>query len=122
MAVFFLSLYGYACAKSRKKANPESTGSAECRRDTEIRSSCLSSGAIISQEVYRVSNVDLLFVVDNSKSMGQEQTKLRDQISTAIKVLTTGDKTPDNGIEDRDFEPVKDLHLAVVSGDMGHRR
>ncbi len=82
---------------------------------------CLVSGVIIDQDVNKVDKIDLLFVVDNSKSMEQEQAKLRDQIPRMIKVLTTGDKTPPpiDNVENKDFPPVKDLHLAVVSTDMG---
>jgi len=80
---------------------------------------CLISGVIIDQDVDKVDKIDLLFVVDNSQSMEQEQAKLRDQIPRMIKVLATGDKTPDDGVENKDFPPVKDLHLAVVSSDMG---
>ncbi|MBN1653644.1 MAG: hypothetical protein JXA30_07690 [Deltaproteobacteria bacterium] len=80
---------------------------------------CLVSGVIIDQDVNKVDKIDMLFVIDNSVSMMQEQEKLRDQIPRMIKVLTTGDKSPDNGREDNDFPPVKDLHLALVSSDMG---
>ncbi|MBN1653795.1 MAG: hypothetical protein JXA30_08465 [Deltaproteobacteria bacterium] len=80
---------------------------------------CLVSGVIEKKSVNKLEKIDLLFVVDNSVSMQQEQDKLRDQLPRMIKVLTTGDKTPNDGIENRDFTPVKDLHLAVVTSDMG---
>ena len=54
------------------------------------------------------SKVDLLFVVDNSSSMQGEQTALRAQIPALIRQLT---QDPDH--------PVKDLHVGVVSTDMG---
>ncbi len=80
---------------------------------------CLNGGVVIDQDINKVEKLDLLFVVDNSRSMEAEQAKLRAQLPRMIKILTTGDKTPDNGTENIDFPPVKDMHLAVVSSDMG---
>lgn len=54
------------------------------------------------------SKLDLLFVVDNSNSMQGEQAALRAQIPELIRRLT----------EDPEH-PVMDLHVGVVSTDMG---
>lgn len=80
---------------------------------------CLVSSVIDKQNVSKIDKIDLLFVVDNSVSMEAEQEKLRRQLPRMIEILTTGDKTPEDTIDDKDFPPVKDLHLAVVSSDMG---
>lgn len=85
----------------------------------EPLSNCISSEWSVDRSVYQVNKVDLLFMVDNSHSMAQEQAKLREQLPRLIKVLTTGDKNPDDGIDTEDFVPVRDLHLAVVTSDMG---
>lgn len=58
--------------------------------------------------------LDLLFVVDNSGSMREEQAALREQFPRLIRSLTSGETA--NG---QAFPPVKDLHLGVVSSDMG---
>ncbi|NOY89627.1 MAG: hypothetical protein GXP55_00360 [Deltaproteobacteria bacterium] len=58
--------------------------------------------------------VDLLFVVDNSGSMGEEQASLAEQIPAIVRALTTG-VTPSG----ERFSPVTDLHLGVVDTDMG---
>jgi hypothetical protein len=67
--------------------------------------------------------VDLLFVIDNSGSMKEEQAKLRDQIPRLLTILTSGDLDPedDGGVpeKDKDFRAARDLHLGVVSADMG---
>ncbi|MBN1653982.1 MAG: hypothetical protein JXA30_09415 [Deltaproteobacteria bacterium] len=81
--------------------------------------SCLNGTVILDQDVNKIEKIDMLFVVDNSPSMLQEQAKLREQLPRMIKILATGDKTPDDGVENRDFPPKVDLHLAVVSTDMG---
>ncbi len=63
-----------------------------------------------------VSKADLLFVVDNSSSMKEEQASLREAFPALIHALVSGDRDSD-GVPD--FPPVKDLHLGVVSTDMG---
>jgi hypothetical protein len=64
--------------------------------------------------------IDMLFMVDSSGSMIEEQVKLRDQFPRLITILTTGDLNPDDGIViAKDFNPATDLHLGVVSADMG---
>jgi hypothetical protein len=60
------------------------------------------------------SGVDLLFVVDNSGSMRQEQTSLQEQFPRLIQMLTSGKRS--NGSI---FPPARDVHLGVVSTDMG---
>lgn len=66
--------------------------------------------------VERVDKVDLLFVVDNSGSMREEQAALRREFPRLIRILTSGDRDEDGTA---DFEPAPDLHLGVVSSDMG---
>jgi hypothetical protein len=64
-----------------------------------------------------VDKLDLLFLVDNSGSMKEEQSALRDQFPKLIQVLTTGDRM--DGGDKNDFPPVTDLHLGVITSDMG---
>jgi hypothetical protein len=66
--------------------------------------------------ITRVEKVDLLFVVDNSDSMEDEQASLRAQLPHLMDVLTRGERGPD---DPRPFTPVRDLHVGVVSTDMG---
>jgi hypothetical protein len=63
-----------------------------------------------------VRGMDLLFVVDDSASMIEEQQALRREFPELIRVLTTGDRDGDGRPE---FPGVEDLHLGVVSSDMG---
>lgn len=64
----------------------------------------------------RVDKVDMVFVVDNSNSMAGEQAALRAQFPRLMEILTTGARGPD---DTRPFTPVRDLHVGVVSTDMG---
>jgi hypothetical protein len=61
-----------------------------------------------------VDKIDLLFVVDNSGSMREEQASLQREFPRLIKVLTTGQRDPKPS-----FPPAEDLHLGVISTDMG---
>ena len=75
---------------------------------------CLVSGVVAEIAVTNIDKVDLLFMVDNSGSMREEQQSLREEFPKIISVLTTGMRS--NGMP---FPPAKDLHLGVVSSDMG---
>jgi len=63
-----------------------------------------------------VRNVDLLFMVDDSGSMREEQASLRRELPRMIEQLTSGDT---NGDGEPDITPIEELHLGVVSSDMG---
>ena len=71
----------------------------------------------------KADRVDLLFVIDNSRSMKAEQAKLRYALPRMLRILLSGDLHPeDSGGEPengKDFPAVESLHLAVVSTYMG---
>jgi hypothetical protein len=70
----------------------------------------------IEVQTRAVEKVDLLFMVDNSNSMAQEQVSLKAQFSKLIEVLTSGNRFPG---DPNPFPRTKDLHVGVVSSDMG---
>jgi hypothetical protein len=81
---------------------------------------CTVSGASIDAAQTGVDKVDLLFVIDNSGSMSEEQVKLSQQLPKLVRVLATGDRDGvPNADGQPDFTPVKSLHLGVVSSDLG---
>jgi hypothetical protein len=67
------------------------------------------------------TKLDLLFMIDNSGSMAEEQKKLASVLPQLIKVLTTGNQNgmPSPAGETPSFPPVQSLHIGVVSSDMG---
>jgi hypothetical protein len=77
---------------------------------------CLVSGVTRKVSAKNIDKIDLLFMVDNSGSMKEEQEALRDQFPKLITTLTTGDRSARNLPS---FPPVTDLHVGVVSSDMG---
>lgn len=81
---------------------------------------CTIAGTFIDVQQSGVDQVDLLFVVDNSGSMSDEQVKLNQQLQHLVSVLATGDLDGLPNANGRpDFTPVSSLHLGVVSTDLG---
>ncbi|MGD8863155.1 MAG: hypothetical protein PVI30_24285 [Myxococcales bacterium] len=78
--------------------------------------SCLFSSSVAEVSTRAVDRLDLLFVVDNTESMAEEQQALRRELPRLISALSTGDL---DGDDVADFAPARDLHLGVVSTDMG---
>lgn len=60
--------------------------------------------------------MDLLFVVDNSSTMREEQALLRAELPKMMRALTSGDHDQDGVAE---APSITDLHAGVVSTDMG---
>ena len=85
-------------------------------RELKPLNPCLVSSVSRRVSVNNIDKVDILFSVDNSGSMAEEQNSLKSQFPKMITVLTTGMRTPN---DPNPFPPTKDLHLAVVSTDMG---
>lgn len=65
----------------------------------------------------KVDKVDLLFAIDGSGSMVEENKLLADQLPRLVQALTTGKRNPNSNIQD--FTPVSDLHVGMVTIDMG---
>ncbi|MEY4582698.1 MAG: hypothetical protein RL701_7401, partial [Pseudomonadota bacterium] len=85
-------------------------------RELAALNPCLVTGISRRVSVNNIDKVDLLFSVDNSGSMAEEQNALKEQFPRMISILTTGRRRAD---DPNPFPPAKDLHLAVVSSDMG---
>ncbi|MFK7984589.1 MAG: hypothetical protein AB8I08_01075 [Sandaracinaceae bacterium] len=71
-------------------------------------------------QVNNVDKVDLLFMVDNSNSMTEEQASLAIEFPRMINILASGDFDQDGSLDgEDDFEPVRDLNVGVITSDMG---
>lgn len=62
------------------------------------------------------ADIDLLFMIDNSGSMREEQANLVMELPRVIDVLASGDLDRDG---DQDFTPARSLHVGFVTTDMG---
>jgi hypothetical protein len=82
---------------------------------------CTVSGVSLEVPQSGVDKVDMLFMIDNSGSMSQEQKKLADALPKLVAALATGNKNgmPKPAGEKSDFPPVQSLHIGVVTSDMG---
>ncbi len=85
-------------------------------RDLTPLNPCLVSTVSRKVAVTSIDRVDLLFVVDDSASMTSKQNSLKAQFPRMIQVLSTGMRRAN---DPNPFPPVADMHLAVVSSDMG---
>lgn len=83
---------------------------------TTVDRPCVLGGLCQALTFGSGGKLDMLFMVDDSGSMREEQVALRSQFPNMIRALTTGDLDDDGVV---DFIPVSDLHLGVVSSDMG---
>jgi hypothetical protein len=89
------------------------------RDDAEVPegSEPCTGGTFIREEIETqpYTAVDILVVVDDSGSMAAEQAMLRDAFPSLLTSLLTGTDAAGNQIH----EPVRDVHIGVVSTDMG---
>lgn len=60
--------------------------------------------------------LDVLFVVDNSSSLAEEQAALREALPVWLERLSSGDSDGDG---ERDFAPLRSVQFGVLTGDMG---
>ena len=89
------------------------------QRELKELNPCLISGVTAEISVTNVDKVDLLFIVDDSQSMLQEQVALREQFPKLVTTLTSGEQLNPDGTVRATFPAVGNLHLGVVSTDMG---
>ncbi len=94
------ALFGYGCLERElRPVNP-----------------CTTSEVGRTISIDNVDTVDLLFMVDNSNSMAQEQALLRAEIPRMVTVLTTGDRDGDGMT---DFTAVRSMHVGIITSDLG---
>ena len=86
--------------------------------DRELRplNPCTVQGVAETVKVDNIEEIDLLFMVDNSNSMAQEQNALSRELPNLVRVLASGDIEGD-GMQE--FPPVRSLQVGVVTSDMG---
>jgi len=63
-----------------------------------------------------IDTLDVLFMIDNSGSMAEEQVQFIEQLPRFVGELAAGDRDDDGT---RDFTPVRSLHIGVITSDLG---
>jgi hypothetical protein len=87
-----------------------------CAADHPLNApACAISSFTVTRSVSQVDRVDLLFVVDDSPLMAQEQALPQREILRMLMLATTGEA---EGFLDL-LPPIGDLHIGIVSADMG---
>jgi hypothetical protein len=77
---------------------------------------CPAPAACKTIQVAAADEVDLLFMIDDSNSMTEEQLSVASEIPRMVQVLASGDLDGDGA---RDFSPARSLHVGIVDSDMG---
>ncbi|MCA9574852.1 MAG: hypothetical protein H6726_00345 [Sandaracinaceae bacterium] len=77
---------------------------------------CTLSGRNFVVRLDQVDDIDLLFMMDDSPSMRQEQAAIVQEIPRLVEVLASGDRDGD-GTED--FRPLATIQLGVITSNMG---
>ncbi|HKQ69243.1 MAG TPA: hypothetical protein VJT73_07890, partial [Polyangiaceae bacterium] len=81
----------------------------------------------------KITKIDLLFMIDNSSSMADKQALLAKAVPDLVNRLINpvcvdpktfvkvGDPRPDGSCArgERDFEPVRDIHIGIISSSLG---
>ncbi len=67
----------------------------------------------------RVNDLDLLFMIDNSNSMIEEQASLAAELPRLMRAIASGELRDSAGTLLRTFDPPTSIHVGVVSSDMG---
>ncbi len=111
-----MSLVLTLCAACARSVDPHAEGGVPAfdAPPTTDASTCRGDGPVV---VAPVTSLDLLVVVDNSGSMRENQSNLLAQLRPLIESLTS---PPDLDMDGRpDYPPIRDLHVGVVSTDLG---
>ena len=83
--------------------------------DRELSMLCRRGGQC-GRVMHAANKLDLLIMVDNSNSMRDEQAALAAELPRMMNALLTGDLDGDGQPE---LAPIEDVHVGVVSSDMG---
>lgn len=84
---------------------------------------CTTSRFEAQARVNAPENIDLLFVVDDSPSMVDEQEKLRRELPRLVEILSTGDlqagQPEMTGFGEQDFQAPKSIRVGVITPNLG---
>ncbi len=127
-----------AAAGSLLLALPSAAAGAACS-DSDLAplpSTPLPSLGAPTRSDRNVEQLDVLLVLDNSPSMAAKQTLLARALPALLDRLTNplcvdrssgavaaspqpGEPCPDPSVQEREFEPIQDIHIGVISSSLG---
>jgi hypothetical protein len=113
---------GGVCAETSPRVCALGCANADCPEGTECaevegRSVCLGPELEERECFEGAAKLDLLFMIDDSNSMAQEQANLTQNFGRLVDALVDPPDRNDDGYPD--WEPLEDMHVGVVSSDVG---
>lgn len=89
-------------------------------RPLNVLNPCTINGVVQNVPVNPQRALDVLFIIDDSPSMAEEQDKLAEQVPRLVNLLLTGGIDIDNSTPLGEFPAVESLHVAIVTPDLGY--
>lgn len=89
-------------------------------RPLNVLNPCTINGVVQNVPVNPQRALDVLFIIDDSPSMADEQDKLAEEVPRLVNLLLTGGIDTDNSMPVGEFPAVESLHVAVVTPDLGY--
>ena len=88
------------------------------KRPLNALNPCTINGVVQNVPVNPQRAVDLLFLIDDSTSMQDEQDKLQAQVPRLVNLLITGGQAEPAAVGE--FPAVESLHVAIITPDLGY--
>ena len=88
------------------------------QRSLNALNPCTINGVVQNVPVNPQRALDLLFVIDDSPSMRDEQEKLQQQVPRLVNLLITGGAAEPEAVGE--FPAVESLHVGIITPDMGY--
>jgi hypothetical protein len=88
------------------------------KRPLNALNPCTINGVVQNVPVNPQRAVDLLFLIDDSTSMRDEQDKLQAQVPRLVNLLITGGQAEPAAVGE--FPAVESLHVAIITPDLGY--
>ncbi|MCZ6806645.1 MAG: hypothetical protein O7F08_06800 [Deltaproteobacteria bacterium] len=79
---------------------------------------CTINGVVQNVPVNPQRALDVLFIIDDSPSMLDEQSKLAEQVPRLVNLLLTGGDADPGAVGE--FPAVESLHVGIITPDLGH--
>ncbi|MEM7139252.1 MAG: hypothetical protein AAF500_21955 [Myxococcota bacterium] len=89
-------------------------------RPLNVLNPCTINGVVQNVPVNPQRALDVLFIIDDSPSMAEEQDKLAEQVPRLVNLLLSGGIDFDNSMPVGEFPAVESLHVGIVTPDLGY--
>src|SRR5262245_8403925 len=117
LLVFIAGLVGACFTDDESSPEPKASEDGEEKETDQAEGEQSGADEGAADPSCRTKKVDLLFVIDNSGSMSEEQAKLAHTVPSLLGILATGNRNGkrSNAGEPTDFVPADSIHIGVIS-------